>query len=670
VPTRLLTISSLVLLVIVLPMALLDAALVWSAVQTSRAVAEDLGAANVRQATNLVETHAEHHFAEARRLSDRYASNIRNGRLSTTELASWRATLFDDLTYGDSISSICFANPRGDATWLMQTRQDLEYGLVDGGVSAGDNAVEFHVSADGSLAAEPFRRYRYVARERTWHRIAAASSDPVWTPVYFWFLAGDRLQDTDASTGYTRVVRDAGGNSLGTLVIDKSLDELSNQLREQAAALQGWVFLIDAEGRLVASSEGNVSDAIGKRRLLSESSSIAARAAARRIDEVGSSSDASPLLWGSVQLNVDGIASRLHVHAFLPGEPGIGWRVVLVTPESLFLAQTDQLLWRLLLVAGIIGVASVGIVLLLARWLTRTIRRISGFVAEVGRGRFDQRLDVTSSRELSELSDALNNMAADLKREVQLRAEKDAAERANEAKSAFLMSMSHELRTPLNSIIGYSEMLRDTARGEARAQDVDDHNRVLSSSRHLLTLINDLLDLARIEAGKLQIDATPIHPRHAVREVVESVLPIARRNRTAIIAEFDDGVPETISADPTRLRQILLNLVGNAAKFTSNGSIVVRVSPAGGANAAGIRFEVIDDGPGISDEMAKRLFEPFHQGDSGITRKHGGTGLGLALSRQLARAMGGDVIFCKTAERGSTFSLVIPIVTSDGAKSS
>ncbi len=655
------------LLCVVVPLVAIDFAVVWYAVRTSRAVAEDLGASNVRQATAIVEVSAEHHFAEARRVSDRFALRLKDGRFRAVDRAWWRNVLFADLRSSNVVSSICFAKPNGDTVWLMQTKAGLEWGEVDGSIAEGNNAVGYFVGEDGSLAAEPFRRYRYNASERPWYKIAAASDHPTWTPVYFWFTLGDRNDDVEASTGYTRRVFDVDANELGTLVVDMSLDQLSALMREQALRLNGWLYLIDENDELVAASEGPVADAVGKRRPLATSSSIAARSAATAMRRLAGQSTEQQLESGSVSIQVDGEPCRLHVKEFVPTEAGKRWRMVVVTPESIFMERSDQLLWRLTVVSALLGVASLIIVVLVTRWMSRTVRTVGTFVTEVGHGRFDDRLDVGGSRELVALSDSLNRMAADLKREVQLRAEKEAAESASAAKSAFLMAMSHELRTPLNTVIGYSEMLRDEARRADRMQDVDDLNRVLLSSRHLLTLINDLLDLAKIESGKLQIDVTVVDLRRAIDEVREAIVPTAIRNGNAIVAEFAEGAPVTVATDATRLRQILLNLVGNAAKFTRDGVVQVRLDVEALSGEQHVRIDVIDNGPGIEPDVARRLFEPFYQGEMGIARKHGGTGLGLALSRQLARTLGGDVTFASPPEGGSIFSLTLPVCRAHNA---
>ncbi|HET8644120.1 MAG TPA: ATP-binding protein, partial [Vicinamibacteria bacterium] len=223
----------------------------------------------------------------------------------------------------------------------------------------------------------------------------------------------------------------------------------------------------------------------------------------------------------------------------------------------------------------------------------------------------------------------------------ELQAAKEAAEAANAAKSAFLANISHELRTPLNAIIGYSEMLQEEAEDRALQGLVPDLQKIQGAGRHLLTLINDLLDLSKIEAGKLDLALESCDVGRLVGEVAATVEPLVQRNGNVL--RVDCTAVRQVQVDPTRLRQVLLNLLGNATKFTSQGQVTLEVAPEAGEGAGWITFRVKDTGIGMTAEQMERLFQPFSQADPSTTRKYGGTGLGLAISRRLARLMGGDV---------------------------
>jgi len=246
----------------------------------------------------------------------------------------------------------------------------------------------------------------------------------------------------------------------------------------------------------------------------------------------------------------------------------------------------------------------------------------------------------------------LNNTAIELGRA------RDEALAASEAKSRFLAVMSHELRTPLNAVIGYAELLQDEMEVLGKKEYIRDLDRIHASGHHLLTLLNDLLDMARIESGKLEITMEDVEAGELIVETVKSVAPLLADKSVVLRSE---ACPGTVRADRTRLRQVLLNLLFNAIKFTSEGGITLRCERITNSGTKYIRFDVSDTGPGIAPEEMPKLFRNFSQLDSSSTRKYGGAGLGLAISRELCEAMGGEMTVHSTPGKGSTFSFRLPV---------
>ena len=233
------------------------------------------------------------------------------------------------------------------------------------------------------------------------------------------------------------------------------------------------------------------------------------------------------------------------------------------------------------------------------------------------------------------------------------------AEEANRAKSAFLANMSHELRTPLNVILGYSEMLEEDARTAGQTGSANDLLRIQKAGRHLLNIINDVLDLSKIEAGRIELFEDPIVISKFVDDIVATIEPLARKQQNRLVVEIDRPEGNFI-ADPIKFKQCVLNLLGNACKFTERGVITLSVTHPGEDSPFGLCWSITDTGIGIADADRQQLFRAFSQVDSSTTRRHDGTGLGLVITQRLVQLMGGEIALESKLNHGSTFTINLP----------
>jgi len=271
----------------------------------------------------------------------------------------------------------------------------------------------------------------------------------------------------------------------------------------------------------------------------------------------------------------------------------------------------------------------------------------------------------TRSRELFTANESLARLAQMLEQQVEDRTRDltealSRAESATQAKSAFLATMSHELRTPMNGVLGMAQLLRDSQLSNSQQGYVD---AIVSSGELLLSLINDVLDFSKIEAGRLELEVLPFDPRAAINSVADLLRFRATEKGLALLVDVAPEVPAVLRGDDMRLRQVLLNLVSNAIKFTAAGRIQISLDTIGCVDPGlmGLRLTVTDTGPGIAADRLEAIFEPFEQHSPSVAREHGGTGLGLAIAKRVLISHHGDLILVASSPEGTTMRLTLPL---------
>jgi signal transduction histidine kinase/CheY-like chemotaxis protein len=464
------------------------------------------------------------------------------------------------------------------------------------------------------------------------------------------------------------------GTFHGISGVDITLDDVREMMRKvdlqligETAATGDFAYLLSAKGKVITHPDGSLMIGQGN-------------PGANAVDLPGGAAIMDKPQGFSVY--GEGAERRIVYWATVPST---GWKVVLDVPYTAVTAPVRSLAWR----SAAIGVGGLLLLLvastLVARRVAGPLKELSAAAADLEAGRHEtEKLRPLLRRgdEVGDLGRAFTRMADEIRqREASLAAwnanlEKTVADRtselknaveeaeearaqaqeANKTKSAFLANMSHELRTPMNAIIGYSEMLIEEAEDTGEKWMEPDLKKILSSAKHLLQLINDILDLSKIEAGRMTVFLESVDIAQAARDVSATIEPLVGKNANTFELQCPADIG-TMRTDLTKLRQTLFNLLSNASKFTEKGRITLKIARRADHM---VSFSVTDTGIGMTPEQTGKLFGEFVQADASTTRKYGGTGLGLAISRKFCRMLGGDITVESAPGQGSTFTALLP----------
>ena len=523
----------------------------------------------------------------------------------------------------------------------------------------------------------------YDARTRPWYKAAVQARGRVFTDIY------PTRSIKQLVITLVQPAHRPDGQLAGVFAIDLYLERLSELLQIQKISANGIAFVVDQDGFLVATS---TRDALfseqGKalvRHKPDQSRNPILRQAYQQVLPVLSKTKES-----SVQRETfdgrsgDGGSALVVTMRPFGEEEGLRWNLVVAAPEDDFTGSVRAAIRNALLV--MLAVLLLGAVLatLFARRFSQRFSGLSQAAAALGRGEVPDIQTNAKIAEVRALSRVLRSSGEEIvrsraeiaqqtkalldanehleervsERTAQLEASREDALAAARAKASFLATMSHEIRTPLNGVVGMTTLMADT---QLDADQRDYLHTMRVSSDQLLGVINDILDFSKIESGKLDLENEPLSLQSAIEEACDMAAPRAREKGLELLADLDADVPEWVYGDVTRLRQVLLNFINNAVKFTEHGQVVVSAHPRKAHNTDAsnphglIEFRVKDSGIGIPLHRQSALFQSFSQVDASTTRKYGGTGLGLAICKRLAHIMGGEVGVQSSPGQGSTF---------------
>ncbi|MGE5660546.1 MAG: ATP-binding protein [Actinomycetota bacterium] len=614
--------------------------------------------------TERVQQHLQHYLNQPALIHQLNTDAAKRGELTFNDFQRSEYFLWQEIQNFDSLNSIYIGNQDGQFIYVKHEGNQRYLSKI---VEQVPERKAYLLDSQGQRT-QLEKIDRYDPRIRPWYLKTIQTQQQNWSEVYNF---------TSGELGITasKLFFDRDGNFQGVMGVDLVLSLINDFLNQINISPHGQVFIIERSGLLVATSTPekpfvmNRADSQAKRIKVTDSHHPLTRAAAHYLTEHFGQLNQ---IQKSEQLDfsLEGKRQFLQVVPY-QDKLGLDWLIIVVVPEADFMEQIQaNNRTTILLCLAALGLATV-LGIFTARWITRPLLELKNAATALSQGQFGRTVHFKRGDELGVLAHAFNKMAEQLQESFTALAAKNAElQKLDKLKDEFLANTSHELRTPLNGIIGIVESLVDGVTGTLPEKTVDNLNLVISSARRLSNLVNDILDFSKLTHQKLDLQIKPVGIRELTDIVLQLSQPLIGQKDLKLFNKISPNLP-LIEADENRLQQILYNLIGNAIKFTETGKVevfaqLISQAEAGeeGNHPLMLAITVADTGIGIPPTDLERVFESFAQVDGSTSRIYGGTGLGLAVTKQLVELHGGKISVQSTLGKGSEFTFTLPLSSS------
>ena len=618
---------------------------------------DDLATQVNSEISTRIQQHVVEYLNKSHQTLEVTHAGIKSGNIDLDDFAALQRYFWHIVQNRDMEAYISFGNANGEFVGV-ERQEDGRFQLKIRDRTTAPIREVYYLDQRGDRDTL-VTRAKYDTQSRPWFQAGVQAGKPSWSKIYPFFSR----KNTSLGITPVRPIYKPTGELIGVLAINVTLLHITEFLNTIKISQSGQSFIMERSGDLVVSStiaqpfrvkgEGEKREIERLKAVDSDQPTVRATAQYLR-DRFGDFKDISQNQQLKFQIN--GAWQYVQV---VPTQDrhGLDWLVVVVVPESDFMAQIyENTRTTILLCVGALGLA-ISIGLYTARWIVRPILKLKEAAIALSEGDFSKTVDLKRADELGVLAGAFNSMAAQLQTSFgELEEKNTKLKELDQLKDEFLANTSHELRTPLNGIIGLTESLIDGATGELSDNTKSNLSMIAASGRRLSSLVNDILDFSQLKHRNIDLQIKPV----AIREIVGVVLMLCQsligKKSLQLVNNISADLP-LVDADENRLQQVLYNLIGNAIKFTEMGAIEISAN----LQNSQIEIAIADTGIGISSDKLDRIFESFEQADGSTARIYGGTGLGLTVTKQLVELHGGAIAVSSVVGKGSRFSFTIPV---------